>query len=114
VAGEPIEALAQKHGTPFYIYDACAVRERVAELRKAFASARLLYAVKANPCAALLRALHGAVDGPDVASSGEIALGRDAGFAPGAMSFAGPGKTEREIGLAVDLGISLSAESPRE
>lgn len=106
------EAVATRHGTPFYVYDAALLRQR-AEAARAL-PATLLYAVKANPHEALLRALHGAVDGLDVASGGELERALRCGWAPGQLSFAGPGKTPAELELAVGRDVLLSVESPRE
>lgn len=114
-----LEASAAAVGTPFFVYDADWVIARLDGLRAATGLSRerlaLLYAVKANPNPALLAALEPFVDGLDVASEGELALALGAGYAPARLSFAGPGKREAALALAVAHGIgALSAESIRE
>ena len=53
--------------------------------------------MKANPMPAVVQWLAGLVDGIDVASGGELATALDTTMAPGAISFAGPGKSESEL-----------------
>ncbi len=50
----------------------------------------------------------------DVASGGELAIALDTGIDPASISFAGPGKTEAELSLAVAAGILVNLESFRE
>jgi diaminopimelate decarboxylase len=87
----------------------------VAELRGLLPrDVKLHYAVKANPMPALVCHMAGLVDGLDVASGGELRIALDAGMNPGAISFAGPGKSEGELYQAVAAGILVNVESFRE
>src|SRR5262249_12417382 len=89
--------------------------ERVELLRRHFpADVKLHYAMKANPMPALVCHMARRVDGLDVASGGELTVALDAGMNPREISFAGPGKSEREIGQAIAAGILLNMESARE
>ena len=110
------EHLAQTHGTPFYLYDADAVRLKVQAVRDAFRGhAQVYYAVKANPNLALLRALVAHADGVDISSAGELVQAQLAGFNPVCMSFAGPAKTASELEAAIRAGVGcISMESVRE
>jgi diaminopimelate decarboxylase len=110
------ESLAAQHGSPFYLFDADRVRQRVQSVRDAVGGlAGVYYAVKANPNLGLLRAVRGAVDGVDISSGGELAQCLLAGHAPEAMSFAGPGKTDDELEHAIRQGVrAISVESERE
>jgi len=116
VGGVPIAELAQRVGrTPFYVYDRAPIAARVATLRAALPDAiRLHYAIKANPFPALVRYMTTLVDGLDVASAGELQVALAAGMAPGAISFAGPGKTPAELARALAAGIDIHLESPAE
>lgn len=114
LAPERAQALAERHGTPFYVYDLGVLRERARRARAALRGASLLYAVKANPHLELLRGLHGEVDGLDVSSLGELELAARAGWSPAALSFAGPGKTPHELAQAVARDALISVESLRE
>ncbi len=109
---EQATELARTHGTPLYVYDQAVLLER-ARLARALPG-RLLYAVKANPNAQVLRALHGHVDGLDLSSAGELELAMRAGWPAEQLHFAGPGKTELELQAAVSRGVTLSVESVRE
>lgn len=116
VGGIPLERLAARAGTtPFYAYDRGLLRRRVADLRAALPpTVKLHYALKANPMPALVGLLASLVDGVDVASAGELKTALDAGFAPCAVSFAGPGKRTNELRQAVAAGILVNLESLRE
>jgi diaminopimelate decarboxylase len=110
------EALASEHATPFYLFDADAVRRRIGAVRDALQGlAWVFYAVKANPNLGLLRALRPAADGVDISSSGELGQALAAGFEAERMSFAGPAKTSAELEAAIRAGVGcISAESMRE
>ncbi|WP_098959311.1 type III PLP-dependent enzyme [Pseudonocardia sp. N23] len=68
--------------TPFLVLDPAVVVDRYAALAAAFPGAEILYAVKACPHPAVLRALVAAGAGFDAASPAEVALCTDAGAAP--------------------------------
>lgn len=108
-------ALADEAGTPLFVYDAGLIRQRVTALRAAMPAALgLHYAMKANPFAPLLALMAGLVDGFDIASAGELARALDAGMAGGRISFAGPGKRDDEIEVALRTGVTLNLESEGE
>ena len=100
--------------TPLFVYDLSVVRTRIARFRRAFPGVALHYAVKANPHPPLVAAIAGEVDGLDVASAGEARLALDAGMDSRRISFAGPGKRDRELEMAIDSGITLNLESEGE
>lgn len=116
VGGMPLSRLAERvGGTPFYAYDRRLISERVARLRAALPKEiHLHYAIKANPMPAVVQHLAGLVDGFDVASGGELKTVLDTVMLPGQISFAGPGKSERELRQAIAAGIVINIESPRE
>ena len=110
------QALADEHGSPFYLFDADRVGERVRAVREAFGQlVGVYYAVKANPNLGLLRAVRADVDGVDISSGGELVQALAAGYEPGQMSFAGPAKTDAELEAAIAAGVGcISVESIRE
>lgn len=116
VGGVPITRLAEQVGTtPFYAYDRRLLTARVEAVRRALpAGVELHYAMKANPMPALVVHMARLVDGLDVASAGELTVALDAGMAPKAISFAGPGKRRVELAQAVAAGILVNVESRRE
>jgi diaminopimelate decarboxylase len=76
--------IAERFGTPVYLYDAAVIRRQIERVRRAFADLpfRPLYAMKANGNDALLRLIHQSGFGCDAVSPGEIFLARHAGFGP--------------------------------
>jgi diaminopimelate decarboxylase len=54
------------------------------------------------------------VDGIDVASGGELATALSCGADAAAMSFAGPGKRDTELRLAIEAGVTINCESEGE
>ncbi len=116
IGGRDPESLVTEAGdTPLFAYDLNIVRERIALLRKAMpAGTAVHYAVKANPFPPLLTALAPLVDGFDVASAGELERALEASMPADAISFAGPGKRERELEAAIRAGVTLNLESDGE
>ncbi|MDD5297589.1 MAG: pyridoxal-dependent decarboxylase, exosortase A system-associated [Rhodocyclaceae bacterium] len=116
IGGIPLTRLAAQVGaTPFYAYDRSLLDARVAQVRAALpAEVKLHYAMKANPMPALVCHMARLVDGLDVASAGEMRVALDSGMAPEDISFAGPGKQERDLARAVAAGILLNVESAHE
>ncbi|MBB5707179.1 pyridoxal-dependent decarboxylase, exosortase A system-associated [Sphingopyxis panaciterrulae] len=116
IAGHRADALADTAGdTPLFVYDSAMLAARAGEWRAAMPDAvQLHYAMKANPFAPLLAFMAGVVDGFDVASGGELAAALASGMAAGHISFAGPGKRDRELEAAVSAGATLNLESAGE
>jgi diaminopimelate decarboxylase len=114
IGGHEVETLAARAGdTPLFVYDFALIAKRIARFRAAFpAKLALHYAIKANPMPELLRAIAPLVDGLDVASEGEMALALQSGA--GHISFAGPGKRDRELEAAIVAGVTLNLESEGE
>ncbi|HVL72499.1 MAG TPA: type III PLP-dependent enzyme [Beijerinckiaceae bacterium] len=106
VGGLSVAALARTHGTPLYVYDAGILRARVRALKSAVAGfAGLCFSAKANPNPAVLRVFVEEGTGIEVASGAEYLRARAAGCAPERILFAGPGKSEEELALALEGGV---------
>lgn len=116
IGGDRAEALADMAGdTPLFVYDSAMLTARVAEWRAAMpAEVQLHYAMKANPYAPLLAFMARLVDGFDVASGGELKAALASGMPAGDISFAGPGKRDRELEAAITAGATLNLESAGE
>jgi diaminopimelate decarboxylase len=116
IGGDRADTLADLAGdTPLFVYDSAMLTARVAEWRTAMpAEVQLHYAMKANPYAPLLAYMAGLVDGFDVASGGELKAALASGMAAGDISFAGPGKRDRELEAAITVGATLNLESAGE
>ena len=110
------EDLADRFGTPFYVYDLDVIDRQVQVLRAALPPiVEIAYAVKANPALAIVAHLGSLGLGADVASSGELATARRAGIATDRILVTGPGKREAELSDAVGAGVrAITVESPGE
>lgn len=116
IGGMPLTRLAERVGqTPFYAYDRARLTERVALLRQHLpAEIHLHYAMKANPMPAVVQHMAMLVDGIDIASGGEMRVALDTPIKPGLVSFAGPGKSDKDLGCAIAAGVVLNMESEGE
>ncbi|TPE62233.1 pyridoxal-dependent decarboxylase, exosortase A system-associated [Sandaracinobacter neustonicus] len=105
----------QAGDTPLFLYDGALLTARVQAFRATLPpELGLHYAVKANPYPPLLAHMAGLVDGFDVASAGEMDKALAAGMTAAHVSFAGPGKRDRELEAAVRTGVTLNVESAGE
>jgi diaminopimelate decarboxylase len=116
IGGVTASALVEQAGdTPLFVYSSDHLRQRAADLRAAMPTRLAIhYAMKGNPYPPVLALMNGLVDGFDVASGGELELALAAGVDAGRISFAGPGKRDRELERAVSLGVTLNSESEGE
>ncbi len=117
MAGVPLAEIAEQVGTPAYVYNLDAVRERYRALDAALAGVphRICFAVKANGNLAVLAALRDLGAGADIVSGGELARALAAGFAPERIVFSGVGKTAAELREAVRAGVGhIHVESAAE
>jgi len=117
--GVSLEALAEQHGTPLYVYSAEQIRYRFRLFEQVFAGrpATICYAVKANSSLAILRLLAELGAGFDIVSGGELERVRRAGgkAALKRVVFSGVGKQVWEIDAALMAGILLfNVESEAE
>ena len=102
-------------GTPLFVYDNNLIGARIALFRAALPDGLgLHYAVKANPYPPLLEWICRFVDGFDIASEGELTALEKVGAACIPLSFAGPGKTDRELERAIKANATVSLESEGE
>lgn len=112
-----IDLIAQKQGTPLYVYSYQALLDQYGKLKEAFSGVDHLicYSVKANPNRAVLRTFFAQGAGADVVSGGELRRALDAGCDPKKIVFSGVGKTSEEIHLALGKGIlQFNVESEQE
>ncbi len=109
VEGVAVDELAERYGTPLYVYSASALEKQYRRLEESLGGLAkkvlICYALKANANSALGGMLAGWGAGADVVSGGEIYLARKMGFPPDRIVFAGVGKTRREMAEALDAGV---------
>jgi len=112
-----LEQIAQKVGTPAYVYSATSIRDAYQRLDGAFRGLphHLCYSVKANSNLSILRLLAAQGSYFDIVSGGELHRVLRAGISAKRVVFSGVGKTREEIREALRAGILLfNAESESE
>jgi len=114
--GHGLSRLAQRYGTPLYVYSFERVSQNLQALRSAFSRPlRVHYAVKANFHHGLLKKLKKLNVGVDVVSGGEIKRALECGFKGQDIIFSGVAKSEEEIKFSLRQGIHIfNVESPQE
>jgi diaminopimelate decarboxylase len=114
----PLARLAERFGTPLYVYSATTIRQRYQLFDQAFRGCEhtVCYAVKANSNLSILRLLAGSGAGFDIVSAGELhRVAAAAGKAASKVVFSGVGKLANEIDEALQAGILLfNVESASE
>lgn len=109
--------VAQELDTPTYIYSAGTILDHYARLDAALAPLDHLicYAVKANSNRAILKLLADAGAGFDIVSGGELCRVLAAGGDPAKCTFAGVGKSRKEIEYGLEHRVcSFNVESEGE
>ncbi|PYL13775.1 MAG: diaminopimelate decarboxylase [Verrucomicrobia bacterium] len=109
--------VAEKFGTPLYVYSAGTILDHYRRLDAALAPLQHLicYAAKANSNRAILKLLADAGAGFDIVSAGELFRVLAAGGDPAKCTFAGVGKSGEEIEYALDQRVySFNVESEAE
>ncbi|MBI3409045.1 MAG: diaminopimelate decarboxylase [Planctomycetes bacterium] len=105
----PIALLAERYGTPLYVYSQATLLHHLQQIQSAFAAVEpiICYSIKtnANLHIARLMAKHGA--GFDVTSGGELYRALQAGGTGPNIVFAGVGKTDAELNYGLETGVFL-------
>ena len=106
VQGVPITELAERFGTPMYLYDGDELASRVTGLREHMhPRLEFFFSLKANPNVAVCAVLHDAGARAEVSSMAELVTARKAGVAPENLIFLGPGKSSEELAACLDEGL---------
>ncbi|MGB5079447.1 MAG: diaminopimelate decarboxylase [Burkholderiales bacterium] len=103
----PLAAIAERFGTPCYVYSRAALESAYAEFSRACSGrdALICYSVKANPNLAVLNLLARLGSGFDIVSGGELARVLAAGGDASRTVFSGVGKSEGEMRAALGAGV---------
>lgn len=103
----PLSDIAQRFGTPCYVYSRAALSDGYRQFAEAFRSREHLicYAVKANSSLAVLNVFARLGAGFDIVSGGELQRVLAAGGAANKVVFSGVGKSEAEMRQALEAGI---------
>lgn len=104
VGGCDLVALAERYGTPLFVYDELHLRRRCQEASDAFGGG-VSYAAKAFLCLAMAKLVKSEGLGMDVATGGELAMALRAGFPPSRLVFHGNNKSAGELVMAIEAGV---------
>ena len=115
--GVPVRTVAQRVGTPFYLYSSNTLSNHFRAFDSAFAGVEhvICFALKSNSNSAVLRLLGREGAGADIVSGGELFRALRAGIDPHKIVYAGVGKRRDEIEYALKVGILMfNVESGEE
>ncbi len=115
--GVDLQALAEEHGTPLFVYSKATIVDHYRRLDSAMSEldCQICFATKANSNLAVLNLLAKEGAGFDIVSGGELFRIEKAGGDPAKCTFAGVAKTRAEIRQGLEKGIySFNAESEAE
>jgi diaminopimelate decarboxylase len=117
VENVPVARIAEKVGTPTYVYSRATLVTHFRRIAEAFAALKptICYSIKSCGNFNLVKTLVSEGSGMDVTSGGELFRAMKAGCDPQKIFFAGVGKTDREIKEALAAGIgTFNIESEEE
>jgi diaminopimelate decarboxylase len=115
--GVPLTAIADRYGTPCYVYSRAMLTSAWRTFDTAFDGMPhvVCYAMKANSSLAILDLFAQLGSGFDIVSGGELARVVAAGGDPGRVVFSGVGKSDAEMEAALAAGIlCFNVESASE
>ena len=109
IGGVDVLSLAERYGTPLYVYDVALIRERARKFQKAFKEAGLkaqvAYASKAFSSVAMIQLAEQEGLSLDVVSGGELFTAIKAGFPAERIHFHGNNKSPEELAMALEHQI---------
>jgi diaminopimelate decarboxylase len=105
----PVPVLAEKYGTPLYVYSQKTLLHHLKQIQTAFAAVQPLvcYSIKTNGNLHIAKLMIDNGAGCDVTSGGELFRALKAGCTGAKMVFAGAGKTDAEIRMALENNVFL-------
>jgi diaminopimelate decarboxylase len=112
-----VERIASEVGTPTYIYSQATLQDHLRKVHQAYASldTTVCFSVKACGNLSILKLMAAEGSGFDIVSGGELYRVLQAGADLSKVVYAGVGKTDREIGEALEAGIGyFNIESEEE
>ena len=112
-----VSDIAAAVGTPVYVYSAATLLHHYNAIAEAFAplNPTICFSIKSLANVNILRLLAAAGSSFDITSGGELARALAAGGDASKIVFAGVGKTDAEIGAALEAGIGMfNVESEAE
>lgn len=106
--------IAEKFGSPIYVYDSNKIISQYNRLKNAFSSVsslKLNYAAKALSNISILKLFNSLDSGLDTVSIQEVKLGLKAGFKPESIIFTPNGVSLQEIETVTELGVQINIDN---
>jgi diaminopimelate decarboxylase len=107
LGGVQAPELAERFGTPLYVYCEATLRARAREIRGAVPDAVVFYGSKAFPNVTVMRLFAEEGLGADVSTLGELAFARAAGIEGELLVVHGNAKSEEELRAAAEAGATV-------
>ena len=113
IDGIPVVRLAEKHGSPLYIYESATMIRQYRRLTEAFkeSKVKINYACKALTNINVLKLFRSLGSGLDAVSVQEVILGLKAGFDPQDILYTPNCVSIEEIEEAMDLGVRINIDN---
>jgi len=110
---ELLLSLAAEHGTPLYVYDGDLIVQRYQDLARhiTWPKLRVLYAMKANYCPAILRELNAIGAWLDTVSPGDVLLAKACGFTADRLLYTANNLTDAEVAAVMAEGALMNFDS---
>ena len=111
-----LSSIADKHGTPLYVYDKHRIEENVlnlsSALSKSFENFHICYAIKSNSNPHLIRVMHDSFSdiGGDCSSPGEIYAAKLSGIDPSKCIYTGNYESESDLIEALNKGCNINLD----
>ena len=105
IGGVDLLELAERYGTPLFVYDEEHLRARCREARGVFGDGGAIYATKAFLCRAMARLVHSEGLRLDVATGGELEVVLSAGVPADRLVLHGNNKSDAELSRALEVGV---------
>ena len=114
IEGLGLASLAEKFGTPLYVYSAAQIRQNIQHLQDClqefFPSYRIQYAVKANSNPHVLRIIQATGIGADCSSPLELRLAQQMRFPMQRSTYTGNYESRDDLERAVASGVNLNLD----
>src|SRR5215831_8767576 len=105
----PVPSLAERYGTPLFVYSQRTLLHHLNQLKRAFAAVEPLicYSLKTNPNLSICRLMAENGAGFDVTSGGELFRALKTGGTGAKIVFAGVGKTDTELRYGLENHVLM-------
>ena len=106
--------LAERYGTPLYVYDTDHISEAIRRLRNSLSvvgDVDIYYSMKANSNPHIVRYIHDLGVGIETTSAGEVYIAIESGVDPERIMFTSPGVSLSELHYIIENGVRINVNS---